>query len=320
MNRFTRMISMFLIFALLVGCIPTVSASDRYTDVPQGKWYAQCADYCAENGILIGTAKDTFAPNATMTRAMFVTALYRLAGSPKLNRDGEVIRDDYYDTKKGSYYQIPLTWASQFFIVDGTGNGNFSPDSPITREQIACIIMRYLHNTGFDFTEDTYTLYPDFDTVSAYAKDSVEELCSTGLMIGDKNHLFRPKDNITRAEAAMVLMRLNEKLNHASENLIKDYSSDQIWKVTDEDAQAIQAIFDKGSFEQTGMPEFPAAYRLTVNGQNYYFESNDFYIYPYHCIGFSGKSCYGGLEAKSEEAIADMKEIYDILNRYIAQG
>lgn len=145
-----------------------------------------------------GVGKNHFEPSETMTRAMMVTVLYRMAGSPAVDTGAA-----FADVDKDAYYADAIAWAQAEKIVDGVGGGLFEPDAPITREQLATILWRYEKQP--DATADLQS-FADADAISGYAVDAIAWAVSSGLLIGD-NGCLRPCDASTRAEFATVIMR-----------------------------------------------------------------------------------------------------------------
>ena len=91
------------------------------------------------------------------------------------------------------------------------GSGRFEPNTPITREQMATIIARYVQSTGKALPTITYPVtLRDMNAVSDWARDGVELMRTTGIIAGDERGYFNPRGLATRAQAATVFMRLRE--------------------------------------------------------------------------------------------------------------
>ena len=153
-----------------------------------------------------GISKFKFEPATTMTRAMFVTVLGRLAG---VDKDGP--SDTFSDTKKDSYYSAYVAWAADNNIVEGFTGNTFRPDEAITREQMAAIISRYVafENITLPELEEEPEAFNDVDQIHSYATEHVEALRITGIVKGDPNGNFNPRNNLNRAESATILTRLD---------------------------------------------------------------------------------------------------------------
>ena len=193
-----------------VSLLLSASASvTRFVDVPANAWYADSVEYAAVNGLMSGVGGQRFAPNDTLTRAMFVTVLGQLA---QIN-EADYTTVSFSDVTPGSWYAPFVAWAAQQDIVSGTGNGRFEPGAPITREQMAAIIARYVQSTGKALpTIADPVVFKDKDAVSAWARDGVELMRTTGIISGDDRGYFNPLGLATRAQAATVFMELREAI------------------------------------------------------------------------------------------------------------
>ena len=109
-----------------------------FTDVPSDAWYAGAVQYCRENGLMAGTSDTTFAPEATLTRAMLVTILWRQAEKPVVN-----YLMQFSDVPEGQWYSEAVRWAASETLVAGYGDGRFGTNDPITQEQLDLIFQRY---------------------------------------------------------------------------------------------------------------------------------------------------------------------------------
>ena len=170
-------------------------------------WYADAVEYVAANGLMDGVGERRFAPNDALTRAMFVTVLGRLV---QIN-EADYTSVSFTDVTPGSWYAPYVEWAAQQNIVNGMDSGRFEPNTPITREQMATIIARYVQSTGkaLPTITDPVTLR-DMNAVSDWARDGVELMRTTGIISGDERGYFNPRGLATRAQAATVFMRLRE--------------------------------------------------------------------------------------------------------------
>ena len=148
----------------------------------------------------------TFEPNRTMTRAMFVTVLWRLHGSPKMTNPCP-----FTDVIKDSWYYDAVKWAAKNEIVMGIGDGLFAPEAQITREQMATILYRYEQFSG-KIPPDIVTnkQFADSNKISGYAKNAVTALVKQGIINGRPGNIFDPKGMATRAEVAAVMRRFME--------------------------------------------------------------------------------------------------------------
>ena len=181
-----------------------------FRDVPENAWYADAAAYVYRHGLMAGTSATTFAPDMTTSRAMIVTILWRLAGSPQVD-----YLMDYSDVSLDSYYAEAIRWATSEGIVGGYGGGVFGPDDPITREQLAAMLWRYAQHEGYDVGvgEDTNILsYTDAFDVAEYAIPAMQWACGAGVINGTGDgSTLSPQGEATRAQAAVMLMRFCEE-------------------------------------------------------------------------------------------------------------
>lgn len=185
---------------------PAPVGEEPFTDVDEGDWYYDAVQYVYEKGLMNGTAADEFAPNATTTRAMVVTILYRLEGEP--SGGGET---PFTDLKAGQYYLDAVAWANANGIVNGTTATTFDPDGAITRQQMAAILYRYAAYKGYDVSVSAdLSSYPDAGAIQTYAQDAMAWANGSELILGFEDHTLQPVGNSTRAQVATLLMRFCE--------------------------------------------------------------------------------------------------------------
>ena len=180
-----------------------------FTDVAENAWYAQAVRYVYENGLMAGTSATAFTPDATTSRSMIATILWRMAGSPVVN-----YAMDYTDVAQGQWYSEAIRWAASEGIMGGYGNGLFGTNDPITREQFAAMLYRFAQEQGYDVSigENTNILsYTDVADLSEYAISAMQWAVGAGIIngTGDSSTLT-PQGQATRAQAAVMLMRFCE--------------------------------------------------------------------------------------------------------------
>ena len=178
-----------------------------FTDVSTSDWFYSDVMFVYENGLFSGTDSRSFSPNASMTRAMLVTVLYRLEGEPVGTGSSS-----FSDVRSGSYYEKAVAWAAANGIVTGTGSTSFSPDAKVTREQLAAILYRYAQYKKLD-TDAGAKLdsFSDAGNVSGYASEALSWAVSEGLINGASGRLM-PKGDATRAQVAAILHRFVENV------------------------------------------------------------------------------------------------------------
>lgn len=174
-----------------------------FGDVKTADWFYNDVKYVYEKGMMAGTAADVFAPNATTTRAMIVTILYRLEGSPAVTGTSAFV-----DVPAGQWYTDAVNWAAANQIVKGTSATTFAPNDSITREQMAAILYRYAQYKGYDVTKKAdLSGYSDNGQISAYAKDALAWANAAKLINGVTNTTLAPQGNATRAQVSAILHR-----------------------------------------------------------------------------------------------------------------
>lgn len=178
-----------------------------FVDVPIGAYYYDAVAYASQNGLMNGVSADSFAPDATTSRGMIVTILYRLEDSPS------AAQADFADVAAGAYYAGAVAWASANGIVTGYGDGTFGPDTAITREQLAAILYRYAQYLGLEVSQTAdLTGYGDAADISEWAQQAFAWAVREGLISGMDDGALAPQGTATRAQVATILMRLCEKL------------------------------------------------------------------------------------------------------------
>ena len=190
----------------------TVEPSDLpFTDVSTSDWFYSAVKFVYENGLMDGVGNNLFAPNATLNRAMAVTILYRLEGSPDL--DGENLGYPFADVDGNAWYGDAVYWARCNGIVDGVENNHFDPTGSLTREQMATVLYRYAQYKGADVSASgDISGFVDSANVSDWAVDAVKWAVGTGLVNGVEGNALAPQGTSTRAQAAAVLMRLSQAM------------------------------------------------------------------------------------------------------------
>lgn len=190
-----------------IACFP-------FTDVVAGTWYYGAAAYAYNNGLFAGMTPTTFAPNATMTRAMLVSVLWRLAGEPAPKAP-----NTFVDVPDGAWYTDAVTWAAENGVVSGIGGSRFDPSGFVTREQTAEILYNYAHSKGYDVSARAdLTAFPDAGSVSGWAEEALSWANAAGLINGtvrDGQTILDPQGSASRAQVAMILMNYVEHVVNA---------------------------------------------------------------------------------------------------------
>ena len=183
----------------------SVDVTEMFTDVSHS-WADDGIQYCVTHQLMSGIGNDLFGPKLTTTRAQIVQILYNLEGEPKVT--GKTPFTDLTN----DWYQDAVLWAYQTGVVAGTSSTTFEPDLPVTREQIAVILMEYV--TRVLKLERTWTpadlsTFPDAGSVSDWAKDAMADAVALGLISGASNGgqtYLEPQGSATREQVATILM------------------------------------------------------------------------------------------------------------------
>ena len=186
---------------------PAAPVGLPFADVSGSDWFYNDVRYVYEKGIMDGTGADRFSPNAPLTRAMIVTILYRMAGSPSVSGSS-----DFTDVAAGKWFAKAVAWAAANGIVNGYGSGLFGPNDPVTREQLAAILYRYAVYGGVTAVtlEENLGSFADTAQLSAYAIQAMNWAVGQGLINGSGSNLV-PKAQATRAQVAAIIHRYLER-------------------------------------------------------------------------------------------------------------
>ncbi|MDR1321674.1 MAG: S-layer homology domain-containing protein [Gracilibacteraceae bacterium] len=201
-KAFAQLLLLSLLTAALTLILPPLSAAaldeaaPNYSDVRSSDWFYGDVAFVTARALMAPAAADKFGPDLPATRAMLVTALYRLAGFPATD---------------GIYADLSAeaaAWAAKTGVTDDTGEGSFASDVSITREETATLIFNYARYAGA--TPGKEPALPDFadmDQVSVWALDGLRYCADTGVIPAGPGNLFDPQGESTRAELAAMLHR-----------------------------------------------------------------------------------------------------------------
>ena len=181
----------------------TVDVSDLFIDIAPDAWYKDAIQYAYDQGLMTGTSATEFAPEQTTTRAMIVSILARLEGVESAQAAG------FADVDDNDWYATAVNWAASVGVVNGYEDNTFKPNTAITREQLAAILMNYAAYKGEDVSNRaslaTYT-----DQPSTWAEEAISWAVAEGLISGVTNDQLQPQSSATRAQVAAILQRLLE--------------------------------------------------------------------------------------------------------------
>ena len=181
----------------------TVDVSDLFIDMAPNAWYKDAVQYAYDNGLMTGVSATEFDPEATTTRAMIVSILARLEGVESAQAAG------FADVDDNDWYATAVNWAANVGVVNGYEDNTFQPNTAITREQLAAILMNYANYKGQDVSAraslDNYT-----DQPSTWAEEAMQWAVAEGLISGVTNDQLQPQSSATRAQVAAILQRFLE--------------------------------------------------------------------------------------------------------------
>ena len=182
---------------------PATDVSEIFTDVPANHWAKAAIQYVYDNGIMTGVSDTAFAPEATTTRAMIVSMLARMENVTSAANAG------FADVDAGDWYATAVNWAAANGIVSGISGDTFAPNDPITREQLAAMLMNYAQYKGMDVSARA-DLSGYSDAPSAWAEDVVSWAVAEGLLAGVTDDQLQPQGQASRAQVAAILERFLE--------------------------------------------------------------------------------------------------------------
>lgn len=218
MTRRVAALILALCFCLTVMPGGAAAAGNSpFTDVPSGHWASEAVTYVYGNGLMNGVGENTFQPSGSLTRAMFVTILGRMAGVT----EGDYPGTSFTDVPAGQWYSPYVAWAAQAGVAGGTGGGKFSPDNAVTREQMATMIARYTESAGLTLDEVSApaAAFTDQGAVASWAREGVDLMRRTGILTGYEDGSFQPQRTANRAEAAAIFMRLDEATDSSGQSV-----------------------------------------------------------------------------------------------------
>ena len=208
-----KIVSFLLVLVMTAGIALTfpVSADASelpFRDVKTDDWFYPYVKYAYDNSIMQGKSGTVFGPGDKVTRAEIVTVFYRMAGG-WCEYPEQYLR--FTDVKRTSteWYALYVGWAKGEGLIDGYEDGSFRPDNPVTRQELAKLIVSFIRYLRADASsEGTVGAFTDAASFPEWSRGYIEELRSTGLMKGDEKGRFNPEATATRAETATVLTRL----------------------------------------------------------------------------------------------------------------
>ena len=178
-----------------------------FTDTDKNEWYHDGVHWALQKEVMNGTSGSTFEPMTSTTRAMIVTMLWRMEGSPAVND-----QMTFKDVPDGKWYTEAIRWAAANAIVNGYGKDTFGTTDHVTREQIATILYRYAQFKGMDVSKGDHTSlndYTDRKDISEWADQAFHWSVGAGIIQGMSENTLSPKTEAVRAQVAVMLMRIS---------------------------------------------------------------------------------------------------------------
>jgi len=188
----------------------------NFTDIPSGAWFASSVQYVRANNLMSGMVETAFEPHTSITRAQVAAILWNMADSP-----ATTFVPRFSDVHANNWFARQVTWANQVGIVAGLGDGTFAPNDPVTREQFAVMMRnfaRFMEQQGrgrfteSDGTAGAWNSFPDRNSTSSWAVNSLRWANSHGFITGMDDGTIAPRGTTTRAQAASILMRMHRAM------------------------------------------------------------------------------------------------------------
>ena len=213
MKRFFAWVLALCLVLGTVSIFPAAQESDAVFSDISGHWAKNDILWAYENAIAAGMEGDRFAPRLSLTRAMFVAFLYRTARLVGDSVKAEAAASPFSDASPGQWFYESALWAYENGIVAGVATVGdkavFAPQQPITREQTAAMLYRYLTATlGCSVGQDGAKSFSDGQSISAYAKEAAAKLSAAGIFVGDENGAFSPQAHTERGAAVSLCRRI----------------------------------------------------------------------------------------------------------------
>ena len=197
-------IALALVLALTVGT--ALAAGAGYSDVPHDAWFAAAVEEVTEKGLMSGSGDGTFRPNEAVTRAMVITVLWQLEGSPAQSDLSSF--SDIDPAGSGMWYAPQAAWAKNAGVASGYADGSFHGGEAVTREQLAAFLYRYAVYKDQPIAQGALGLFSDAGLVSSWAQDPVRHMVGMGYFRGDSEGRLDPLGTADRAELASILCRM----------------------------------------------------------------------------------------------------------------
>ena len=186
--------------------VPLAAAPEMpFLDVKATDWFYDYVKYMYDHGLMVGTSEDEFSPGLMSSRAMIVTVLWRMVGSPAATGTNS------FTDLTADWYMDAVQWAVGNGVTNGVSATSFAPNAPVTREQLATFLYRFAEFMGYDTTKKSdLSGYADSGSISDFAKDAMAWANAMDIITGESDTTLNPKGDSTRAVLATVLTRFCE--------------------------------------------------------------------------------------------------------------
>jgi hypothetical protein len=183
----------------VAGYDPVMLWINIFNDVNANAWYYDAVAFANYYGLFSGYGDGVFAPQDSMTRAMFAAVLHKMEGSLATGA-----ASDFGDVAPGSWYHDAIIWAAENGIVSGVGDNRYAPDRPIIRQEMAAMLLNYATFKGYEIPVNCpMPDYTDYNRIDLWAETAARKLSEAGVLNGDGSE-FMPKKTATRAEVAQM--------------------------------------------------------------------------------------------------------------------
>ena len=181
------------------------STAQKFRDVPTSFWAAENIGKAAEKNLVAGYEDGTFRPDRNVTRAEFVTMLWRLSGTPAATKTAA-----FQDVASDAWFAPQVAWAAEKGYVNGKSADSFDPNGAVTRQEAMTILFRYSGGqSGGEtmFTSVYDSQFTDSAQIASWAKPALYWAVYKSLVTGTTPTTLAPTGNATRAQIAVILVR-----------------------------------------------------------------------------------------------------------------
>lgn len=200
--------ALLVLWAVPAG--PAVAVGFFY-DVPPTAWYASDVLALVDKGVIQGTGQNQFSPNAPLSRGAFVTMICKTLLSPQ-EMQAYAFQGGFSDVPAAHWASPAVNWAAESGVVNGRGDGTFAPDAPVSRQDMAVMLMNLIHSTGRQLPGvNPPAEFSDGASISGYARGSVSACQQAGVINGYADGSFGPHQTASRAEAAAMYARFLDR-------------------------------------------------------------------------------------------------------------